>query len=119
MTEPFASNFRKGYFDTAFVANDTAVFHAFVLAAQTFPIRHRTENARAEEAVLLRLESSIVDGLRFGNFTMGPRTNLFWRSQTDPDAIKIGDGRRPVIRIRSNQCIPPKTVGAVEPPGPN
>jgi hypothetical protein len=70
MAEALAPNFRKRDFNTAFIADDSAVFHPLVLAAQAFPIRYRTENTRAEEAVLLRLESPVVDGLRFGDFTM-------------------------------------------------
>src|SRR5215470_3261122 len=103
VAEAFTSNLRKRDFNTAFVADHTAVFHPLVLAAQALPVGYRTENASAEKAVLLGLERSVIDGLRFCDFTMRPRANLFWRSQTDPDAVKIGDRRRPVVRIRSNQ----------------
>src|SRR6185369_12454010 len=103
MAEPFPSNFRERDFNTALVANDAAVFHPLVFAAQTLPVRYRTENACTEKSVFLRFESSVVDGLRLRDFTVGPRANLFWGSQTDPDAVKIGDRRRPVVRIRSNQ----------------
>src|SRR5215813_5234587 len=103
VAKPFASNFGKRDFNAAFVADDAAVFHPFVLAAQAFPVRYRTEDTSAEQTILLRLERSIVDGLGLGYFAVRPRANLFWRGQTDPNAVKIGDRCRPVIRIRSNQ----------------
>src|SRR5438067_1880824 len=85
------------------------MFHPLVFAAETFPVRYGTENTGAEQSVFLRLECAVVDGFRLCYFAMRPRANLFWRSQTDPDAVKIGDGRRPVVRIRSNQFnLPPK-----------
>ena len=49
VTEPLATNFRLRNFDAALVADHAAVLHALVLAAETFPIRDRTENARAEQ----------------------------------------------------------------------
>ncbi len=107
MAEPFAANLRERDFDTALVADDAAVLHALVLSAQTLPVGHGTENPRAEQAVFLRLESAVIDGFRLCDFTMRPGPDLFRRSQTDPDAVKIGDRRRSVVRIRSNQCIPP------------
>ena len=104
VTEPFTAYLGERDFNTALVANDAAMFHALVLAAEALPVRDRTENSSAEQAVFLRLEGSVVDGFRFGYFAVRPRANLFWGGQTDPDAVKIGDRCRPVIRIRSNQC---------------
>src|SRR5262245_34247838 len=89
VAKPFASNFRKRDFNTAFVADDAAVLHPFVLAAQAFPVRYGSENTSAEQTIFLRLERSIVDGLGLGYFAMRPRANLFWRGQTDPNAVKI------------------------------
>src|SRR4029077_19010292 len=91
VAQPLASNFGKRNFNTALVADDTAMFHPLIFAAETFPVRHRTENTCAKQTILLRFEGSVVDGLGFGDFTMRPRANLFWGSQTDPDAVKIGD----------------------------
>jgi hypothetical protein len=91
MAKAFAPDFGQSDLNTAFIADDTAVFHPLVLAAETLPVRNGTENARAEEAILLRFESPVVDGFRFRHFAMRPRANLFRGSQTDPDAVKIGD----------------------------
>src|SRR5487761_360390 len=48
MPQPLAPDFGKRYFHSAFVANDAAMFHPLVLAAQTLPVRDRTENPGAE-----------------------------------------------------------------------
>ena len=48
VAKPLASNFGKRDLNAAFVADDAAVFHPFVLAAQAFPVRYRTENTSAE-----------------------------------------------------------------------
>src|SRR5215471_15035853 len=49
MAKAFAPDFGKRDFNTALVADDSAMLHAFVLAAQAFPIRYRAENACTEE----------------------------------------------------------------------
>src|ERR1051325_1154711 len=51
-------------FHAAAVTDDPAVADALVLAAMAFPVLDRTEDALAEEAVLLGLERPVVD--RFG-----------------------------------------------------
>src|SRR5687767_1191837 len=91
VTQALTPNLRKRDLDAALVADDAAVFHSLVFAAQAFPVRNGTEDAGTEQAVLLRFESAVIDGFRFCYFAMRPRTNLFWRGQTDPDAVKIGD----------------------------
>ena len=44
VSEPLAADARKRHFDAALVANDAAMLHALVLAAQALPIGDRTEN---------------------------------------------------------------------------
>ncbi len=48
VTQALPANFRQSDFDAALVANHAAVLHTLVLAAQAFPVRHRTENFCAE-----------------------------------------------------------------------
>jgi hypothetical protein len=83
MAETLAANARKGDFDTALIANDAAVLHAFVLAAQTLPICDGTKDASAEQTVALRFERAVVYGLRLGDFTVGPTPDLLRRGKTD------------------------------------
>src|SRR5260221_6222275 len=62
--EPLAADFGKRYFHAALVADDSAMLHALVLAAEALPVSDRAEDARAEQAIALRLEGTVVDGLR-------------------------------------------------------
>src|SRR6202044_3961493 len=58
-----------GDFDTALVADDAAVLHALVLAAEAFPVGDGAKDTGAEETVALRLEGAIVDGFRLGDLS--------------------------------------------------
>src|SRR6266705_1803272 len=89
MAEPLAPHLRLGDFDTALVANHPAVFHAFVFPAETLPICYRAEDARTEQAITLRLERTVVDGLRLRHFTMRPLANLFGRGQRNTNSLEI------------------------------
>ncbi len=64
VTQTLATNLCLRHFHAAFVADHAAMLHAFVFAAETFPISHRTKDARAEKPVTLRLERAVVDRLR-------------------------------------------------------
>ena len=70
MAQAFAPHARQRHFDAALIADDAAVLHALVFAAETFPIGYWSENARAEQAIALGFESPVIDGLRLGDFTM-------------------------------------------------
>src|SRR5262245_7233319 len=69
VTHALATHLAQGHFDAATVADDTAIPNSLVFAAVAFPVLHGTENALAEEAILLRLERPVVDGLRLRHFT--------------------------------------------------
>src|SRR5262249_41377006 len=56
VSEPLAADLRLGHLDAALVADDAAVLHALVLAAEALPVGDRAEDLRAEQAVALRLE---------------------------------------------------------------
>ena len=71
-----AAHLGQGHFDAALLADDAAMFEPLVLSAQTFVVLDRTEYLRAEQPVTLRLEGTVVDGLRLLHFTVGPRTDL-------------------------------------------
>jgi hypothetical protein len=77
MSHAFAAHFGLCDFNAAFVANHAAMLHAFVFAAQTFPVRDRAKDARAEQAIAFGLESTIVDRFRLGHMTMRPGTDFF------------------------------------------
>src|SRR5579864_8717784 len=62
--EPLTAYTRQRHFHTALVANHAAVLHALVLPAQALPVRHRAEDARAEQAIALRLKRAVIDRFR-------------------------------------------------------
>jgi hypothetical protein len=69
--------------DPTLLADDTAVLHALVLAAEALVVLHRPEDLRAEEAFALRLEGPVVDRLRLLHLAVGPRTDLVRARQRD------------------------------------
>ena len=79
MAHALAPDPRQRHFDRALLADDALVLHALVLAAQALVVLDRPEDARAEQAVALRLEGAVVDGLRLLDFAVGPRQNLLRR----------------------------------------
>ena len=100
---PFPPDLREGNLDAAFVADHTAVLHPLVLAAQAFPIRHRSEDAGTEQAVPFRLKGSIVDRLRLDHFAVRPGADLFRGCQADSDTVEINHGTDAIIRAAAIQ----------------
>ena len=76
VAEALAADLGEGDFDAALVADDAAVLHALVLAAEALPVGDGAKDAGAEEAVALRLEGAVVDGLRLGDLAMRPAADL-------------------------------------------
>src|SRR5437016_8871334 len=81
MAHAVAAHLRQGDLDAALLADDAAVFHALVLAAQALVILDRAEDAGAEQPIPLRLEGAVVDRLRLLDLAIGP----------GPDALRAGD----------------------------
>src|SRR3546814_12590676 len=75
MAHPFAADLGEGDLHAALFADDAAILHPLVLAAQALVVLDRPEDAGAEQAVALRLEGSIVDRLRLLDLTERPRAN--------------------------------------------
>jgi hypothetical protein len=105
VAQALAAHLGERHFHAALVANHSPVLHALVFAAQALPVGHRTKNAGAEKAVALRLEGAVVDGFRFGHFTVRPGTDLFRRGQADPDAVELANQADSVIRAASKQFV--------------
>jgi hypothetical protein len=69
----------------------STVLHALELAAEALPVRYRTEDLGAEQTVALGLERAVVDRLRLGDLTVGPRPDLLGTGQADANRIEIVD----------------------------
>ena len=76
------------YFNAASLTDDAFEADALVLTAVALPIASWSKDLLAEETVLLRLESSVVDGLRLLYLAMGPRANVLCSSKTNAELIK-------------------------------
>ncbi len=63
MAETLAPDFRLRHFNAALVADYASMLHPLVFAAQTLPVRHRSENARAKQPVPFGFERPIIDRL--------------------------------------------------------
>src|SRR6185312_4579148 len=81
MAHAVAAHLAERHLDAALLADDAAILHALVLAAQALVILDRAEDTGAEQPVPLGLEGAIVDRLRFLDLAIGPR----------PDALRAGD----------------------------
>ena len=78
-------------FHAALFADDAAMLHALVLAAVAFVVLHGAEDLGAEQAVPLRLEGTVIDGLRFLHFAVGPCADGFGRSDGNLDGFQVAD----------------------------
>ena len=91
VTHALTANLRARDLDAAALADDALVADALVLAAVALPVLGRTEDALAEEAVLLRLERAVVDRLGLGDLARGPRADLLGRREADLDGVEVVD----------------------------
>ncbi len=103
MAEALTADLRQSDFHAALVADDAAVLHALVLAAQALPVGDRAEDAGAEQAVTLGLEGTVIDRLRLGDFAVRPAPDLLGRGQADTDSVEISDRISEIERTRTVQ----------------
>jgi hypothetical protein len=86
-----ATNLRARHLDAAALTHDALVADALVLAAVALPVLGRTEDALAEQPVLLRLERAVVDGLRLGHLAGAPAADLLRGGEADLNGVEIID----------------------------
>ena len=98
MAQALAAHAGESDFDAALIADDSAVLHALVLAAQAFPVGDGSEDAGAEQPVALGLEGAVVDGFRLGDLAVRPAPDFFRRGERNADGIEIRDQIRAIIR---------------------
>ena len=77
--------FALGDLDAAAVADLALIADALVLAAVALPVLGGTKNPLAEQAVALRLQGAVVDGLRLLDLAVGPLANLLRGGEADFD----------------------------------
>src|SRR5579863_6534698 len=88
MAHAVAPHLREGDLDAALLADDAAILHPLVLAAQALVILDRPEDAGAEQAVALRLEGAVVDRLGLLDLAVGPRADALGAGDRDADLVE-------------------------------
>ena len=104
VAQPLAADLGLRDLDAALVADDAAVLHALVLAAEALPVGDRSEDLRAEEAVTLRLERPVVDRLRLGDFPVRPLKDALGRRETDANRVEVGRELTFIVNVWSHRC---------------
>src|ERR671932_88529 len=91
VAHPLTSDLGPRDLDAAALADDALVADALVLAAVALPVLGGTEDALAEESVLLGLQRPVVDGLRLGYLAARPGPDLLGRGESDADGVEVVD----------------------------
>ncbi len=68
MSHPLTSDFAQCHLDTALFADNSAIFHTFVLTAQTFVIFDWTKYPGTEKSVTFRFKGTIIYSLGLFDF---------------------------------------------------
>src|SRR5207247_1127293 len=123
---PLTADLGARHLDAAALTDDALVADALVLAAVALPVLGRTEDALAEQTVLLGLERPVVDRLRLGDLARRPAADLLRRRESDPDRVELIDvdqsallspemavvvvmtRRLPRRRLRRRAAVPPR-----------
>ena len=99
VAHPLASHLGFGHFDAALLADDPLVFFSLVFSAEALEILLGPEDLGAEEAVLLGLMGSIVNGLGLLDFSVRPLEDLFLRGKGDPHVVEGVNAHAPYAKI--------------------
>ena len=91
VAHPLTTHLGASDLDAAALTDDALEADALVLAAVALPVASRSEDLLAEEAVLLRLQCAVVDGLRLLDLTEGPRTDVVRGGEADAEFIEEVD----------------------------
>ena len=85
------AHLRARHLDAAALADDALEAHALVLAAVALPVPGGTEDLLAEQAILLRLQGPVVDGLGLLHLAVRPGTDVVGRGQADTQLVEDVD----------------------------
>ena len=100
MAHPLAPHLLERHLDTAFLADNAAILHALVLAAEALVVLDRPEDPRAEQPVTLGLERPVVDRLGLLDLAVGPAEDPLRGGERDLDLVeRLRCGER-VERVR-------------------
>ena len=77
MPHTLTTDLGKRNFNTAFFADNSAIFHALIFAAKTLIIFRRAKNAGTKKTIPFGLERPVIDRLWLFYLTIGPGKNFF------------------------------------------
>ena len=93
VTHPLTADLLQRNFNTTFFADNAAILHALIFAAQTFVVFDRAKDTRTEQAITLGLKRPVVDGFWLFDLTIGPRQDALWRCERHLDFVEHFSGR--------------------------
>ena len=91
VAHPLTAHLGPGDLDATALADDALEADPLVLAAVALPVPGGTEDLLAEQAVLLRLESPVVDGLGLLDLAVGPLADVVSGGQADTQLVENVD----------------------------
>ncbi len=89
VTHALTAHLRARDLDAAALADDALVADALVLAAVALPVLGRTEDALAEQPILLGLERAVVDRLGLDHLAGAPAADLLGGGEADLDGVEV------------------------------
>ena len=89
MAHALAPDLGAGHLDAAALADDALVADPLVLAAVALPVLGGTEDALAEQPVLLGLQRPVVDRLRLRHLAVAPAPDLLAGGEADLDGVEV------------------------------
>ena len=89
VAHPLAAHLGLDHLHAALVAHNAAVLHPLVLSAEALPVLDGAEYLGAEQAVTLRLERTIIDGLRLFHLAVRPLPDTLGRRNPYANRIKV------------------------------
>ena len=84
----FPSHFGLNHFDATFFTDDSPMFHAFVLTTVALVVFCGPKYLGTEQAITLRLESPVINGLRLLDLSIGPFPDFLRRGQRDTNRVE-------------------------------
>ena len=112
-----AAHLALDHLDAALLADDAAILHALVLAAQALVVLDRPEDPGAEQAVPLGLEGAVVDGLGLLHLAIGPRPDLLRAGDRDLDLIELQGAARLPEEVHQLVHVPLLSIDPDDPAG--
>jgi hypothetical protein len=78
MSHPFSAHLRLSYLDATLIANNPLIAYPFILTTKAFKVFGWAKDPLTEKSVSLRLQGTVINGLRLDYLAVRPAFNLFW-----------------------------------------